>query len=462
MKHIKTAITLAMLAGAIAPAFAEVSDEQVQALEARIAQLEADAANSPAPDAMAAKHPIKINGFMSAGFGQAAIEGFSYEGLGQDWSNRADSMIGLQFDARVNEKTHAVVQLNARGSDSAVHGNEDFGVGVEWAYISYRPTDQDEFRVGRVRLPFFMISEYLDVGYAYPWARPPAEVYQALSSLSAFEGVAWQHQLITRSEFELDAQLMWGSGRFPALGGTLTGSDMMSLGLRSELGSWSFSATWAKAMEMDLEHPLFDGLAMVGVIQEPSESGSFGGLGVQYDNGKWLLMAEATQIKVPGFSPDTENAYVTAGYRFGKVMPHLTWATTSVTDKDERPSAPQLPMMCPPADPNPNASVCLAIIPNMLSAPPPATLGVPFPADTLALMFNNEQDSITLGVRYDFLPNAALKVDWTRVIDTHNTFGAFVPAGGNFFYDFSAAPGTPAAKPGDDVDIFRIVVDVVF
>lgn len=142
----RTLISLAVMASALgAPmAQAEVSSEQLQALEARIAQLEAGEKEAAAPATDAAAGKFKFNGFMSAGFGRADIDDFSYVGLDEDVSHTADSIVGLQVEGKVNDEMNAVLQLVARG-------DENFEASAEWAYIGWRPTEADEFRAGRLR-----------------------------------------------------------------------------------------------------------------------------------------------------------------------------------------------------------------------------------------------------------------------------------------------------------------------
>lgn len=444
----RTMISLAVMASALgAPmAQAEVSSEQLQALEARIAQLEAESKEVAAPAADAAADKFQFNGFMSAGFGRADIDDFSYAGLDEDVSHTADSIVGLQVEGKVNEEMNAVLQLVARG-------NENFEASAEWAYIGWRPTEADEFRAGRLRTSFYMMSEYLEVGYAYPWITPPTEVYSP-SFPSSYDGLAWTHKF-NFGDWEHDFRVNWGSTA--AADDSSIPVDVRNawgVGLGSSVGDWQFGLNVSGA-ELNASNPLFDTLVALGAIDPIDDSDIlYQAIGLQYDNGKLLALVEGTVVETDGVVADTESVYATLGYRFGKVMPHVTYATARSTDDEERPDVPGLAAVCPGADPNPNASLCLAIIPNTFSPPPPATMGIAFPADTLSRLLESDQTSVTLGVRYDFLANAAVKFDWTRVLDTHGTFGQFVHTQSNLL------PTTTLAD--DEVDIFRVAVDVVF
>jgi hypothetical protein len=81
-----------------------------------------------------------------------------------------DSSIGIQISHDISPKITATGQLVAKGED-------DFETEAAWAYLTYRFSDSARFRMGRFRAPFFMYSDFLNVGYAQHWIRAPEEVY---------------------------------------------------------------------------------------------------------------------------------------------------------------------------------------------------------------------------------------------------------------------------------------------
>lgn len=423
-------LVLTLLAAA-SPAMAVdgegAADPRLAALEARIAQLEGDHAKLPATDGFAAK--LKIDGFLSAGFGIMEDDDFAYDGISETGSHDADGVMGLQVEGRVNDTTRGVVQLVGRSEQG------DFDVTAEWAYVGLKFTDRSELRVGQQRFPFFLMSEYIEVGYAYPWAKPPVEVYLP-GMPSSYNGVSW-HQDLEAGDWTHTLAGYWGGDEFTSAGGTFTLENSVGLVWAGTAGNWQLGATLSRG-ESTFAGGLFDTLAAVGVVAPLDDAlGEYGGLSIQYDNGKLLVMGEATRIRVDGYFTDSAQEYLTLGYRFGKVMPIVTWASSRVTDHDERPSSALLPALCTGP-----GTLCLD-----------AAGTVPLPPDTLDRLLESAQDSVTVGARVDFARNAALKVDWTHVLDTHGTFGNFARNDGNRFY---------GALPGDDLDTFRVVVDVVF
>ncbi len=455
MKHIKTAIALAMLAGAAAPAFAEITDEQVQALEARIAQLEAQQKDDPVfpsgASISSAPERLKINGFMSAGATYLDDDTVIYDSgsLSENLDWRNQSRAGLQFDMNINDKVNALTQLIARGS-------EGFAPEIELAYIGYQPTAVDELRMGRQRLPLFMLSEYLDVGYAHPWVKPPLETY-GTDFPSKYEGVSWIHR-VNSASWSHEFQAFGGDMQFSFPGMDANIDDLMGVSWLGTYKDWTFRVgyTGSNRTRATIDDPAVAAfVAAAGGEMNDSEV-SFAGLGVQYDNGALLVMTEFTSLVADGFYPDTDSGYLTVGWRAGKFLPTLTVAEVKVTDKSDR----TIPgsALCPATDPDPLTSLCLAIVPN--GAPPPTTFGIPFPDNTLNKLLDAEQQTVTLGMRYDFLPNASVKFDVSAVIDTGDGWGNATPLDANG--NGSSIDEQLFGKPDTPFHAYRLAVDVVF
>jgi len=176
---------------------------------------------------------------------------------------------------------------------------------------------------------------------------------------------------------------------------------------------------------------------------------------------------------IPGYSDVEGNAwYVTLGYRMGKFLPHITYATADM-DTNQAPalqvimtdllaqnpalaaylqSNPAL-MQAFMSDPvtalqsldtsNPAVQQLLASIdPNALamlvSAPDLANMLLP-PAPLFY-----KQDSVTVGVRYDILPKTALKLEYQEIKPKEESWGLF------------------ATDPGDKVHLTSFVIDITF
>jgi len=113
---------------------------------------------------------INMNGFATVGTGLVLTEGKSYGGYDEKLRFDSGSNVGLQFSSDMGDGLNATAQFIARGSDN-------WSVEAEWAYISYEVTDSIKVIAGKQRSPFYMYSDYVDVGYAYHWVTPPDGVY---------------------------------------------------------------------------------------------------------------------------------------------------------------------------------------------------------------------------------------------------------------------------------------------
>ncbi len=181
--------TLALLLGLGSGAASALTDKEV---ESRLERLEKKVNNV---DSRASKElnrtneqinkylaRLKINGFLSAGVSTSDEDNAltSAGGLRDSENHTSNAIAGLQFDFTINDKTNAVVQLTASGIGHKGAQDPAGTVAAEWAYLSYKLTDDLTLRAGRLRMPFYMASEYLEVGYAYPWVSPPGAVYGLL------------------------------------------------------------------------------------------------------------------------------------------------------------------------------------------------------------------------------------------------------------------------------------------
>lgn len=133
---------------------------------------------------------MRVNGFFSTSVATSDSDAqlTVVNNLTNSENYTASMVAGLQFDFQANEKTNIVIQMTATGEGHKAINDESANLLAEWAYVSYQFTDNLQARVGRLRLPFYRASEYLEVGYAYPWISPPMSVY-GLLPLDSYNGV---------------------------------------------------------------------------------------------------------------------------------------------------------------------------------------------------------------------------------------------------------------------------------
>ena len=149
-------------------------------------------------------------------------------------------------------------------------------------------------------------------------------------------------------------------------------------------------------------------------------------LGASYDPGPWLAMAEFVDFKGDSVLPDSRSWYVMAGVRLGTFTPYVVHAST-------------------------RADVQYAAAIDTSGAPPLAAGGAALSGGVRAVQESQDadQDTTSVGVRWDFMKNVAAKVQFDRVSLKNSSAGRF-----------HAIPGV--AFTNRTVNLVSVAVDFVF
>jgi len=254
-----------------------------------------------------------------------------YFGLADDTArfDTEDNDIGLQFSAAASEKVDMTVVLHAQG------GADNYDIDTQWAYASYHFNDELELRMGKYKGPFYMISDYKDVGYAYPWVRPPLEVYSTnpIEALSGLDMIWQKYVGDLRFLFEIYA----GNGTHGArilpqvadgMGPPVTAGDPVSFETPNSRGinasiSGNIGSFRLGYYETDVNASAF------GLNEAP---GSFGSVGFTIDwnevvaYSEYIVRDTDDSATMQSAFPDQEAYYLTLGYRIDRFLPYLTYA----------------------------------------------------------------------------------------------------------------------------------------
>lgn len=131
---------------------------------------------------------VEIKGFMSF-VGSASDSKFPYAGsISKKPSLLQDSNVGINFSKALNSKWDVALQF------VTLMEPLDGGFTTDWAFISYYPVQGWSFRVGTLKIPFWILSEYSHVGKEIPWVRPPIEVYSQIP-VESVNGLATEYQI---------------------------------------------------------------------------------------------------------------------------------------------------------------------------------------------------------------------------------------------------------------------------
>jgi hypothetical protein len=134
------------------------------------------------------KFDVKFNGFFSAVGGRIFNSGlvqplgatsFTTPAYIADWNNAGvySRTFSLNPESRLGLQSDIVFTPDLSITGQAVVRGASLGPNIQWLYGTYKFNDHFKFQVGRKRIPFYFYSEFQDVGIAYPWITPPAELY---------------------------------------------------------------------------------------------------------------------------------------------------------------------------------------------------------------------------------------------------------------------------------------------
>lgn len=110
----------------------------------------------------------------------------------QSWIN-PETRFGVQASVTLNESTRATAQVVSRGT-------QNYSPAVEWLFVTHEVASNFNVQAGKLRVPVYLYSDKIDVGFAYPWLRVPSDAY-SLDAVS-FSGGKLNYDL-TNGEFSL-------------------------------------------------------------------------------------------------------------------------------------------------------------------------------------------------------------------------------------------------------------------
>ncbi len=377
----------------------------------------AQAAPPLAPDAVS---PLRLSGFATLGVVDSRMGApwvFRRDSLqppGPDGGlrTRVDSRLGLQANLTLSPQLEAITQIVLKPQAEAAPAAQR----LEWALLAWRPAPDWTLRAGRVSNDMRLLSEYTNVGFAYPWVRPSTELYGA-QSLTSVDGVDmqkawWQGSTHWRvklqlGQIDLDAPAT-ALGRV-----TVRGRDMVAATVQRERDGLLLKASLSQARitfgtDTDLR-PMFDLLeavrrapiasvsaeaaALRGRMVEDAFTSRSLALGLQYSRGPWLSHAELAWTRVEQTDEADLSAHASLGYRIGAVT---VFGAAGIVSPRRGPA--QAPVHWA-------ATLAPLVGPEQATAAQAAGTAAAGVVNAL----RNEQRSLSLGLRWDVHPQVALK-----------------------------------------------------
>ena len=350
-------------------------------------------------------------------------------GYSDDWSAEVDSRLGLQATLRMTPQLSSVVQVI---SEKRYDGS--FSPDIEWANVQYDLTPNLRLRIGRMVQSTFMASEHRKVNYATPWIRPPHEVYRLIPATN-FDGVDIRYQYQSGSTSN-ELQLNFGGGGVESRTGRIDASDSWGFSHRTYWGDTTLFASYGELKISANEltkffdvYPLFGppGEALARRYEIDGKRSRVLSLGASYDPGSWFVTGEWARSSSPSLLGDSQGAYMTFGYRIAEWTPYVGVARAKVTSNTSEPGL------------------------NAALYPPPAAQSAQLLNGTLNQLLSSgmQQESITVGARWDFKPGLALMAQYDH-IDLHSgSSGVLINQ-------------QPEYTPGGRINVFSLALDFVF
>jgi len=346
-----------------------------------------------------------------SGFGTAALTATDTDeaefirpnqasGAGKDARTGVDSNFGIQATMKMNDTVSFTAQGLVRRQERG-----HYGADLAWAFAKFKANDKWSFRLGRIGMPVYMISDFRNVGYANTMLRPPAEVYRQVTA-DSFDGADVVYQ-DTFGDTTITAQ--FGVGR--STNATPNNVDVVfkpvtALHIIAENGPNTFRFGRADAKFSVENNTALNGLLatlrQVGLTQVAVDlgvtdvRGSFTSLGYTLDYKNFLVQSEYAVRRTESRTVmDTTSYYVMLGYRIGKFTPYYYYG--NIKQDSDRTYA-GLPTTGPLA---------------------------PLTGAVNAIVKAGLQSNNAVGVRWDFAKSAALKVQVDR-ISPKDGAGAFI------------------------------------
>lgn len=188
---------------------------------------------------------VKFSGFVNL-VGQAVDRG---DGTEYDFNDL--TKVGVQADIKVNDRVSATFQaVNRQNEWTVSSGDADRETTMEYGFVAYKATDALTLRAGRLRSPFFLLSEYVEVGSVIPWNKAPTAVYYQLPN-NAHDGI----DLLYSGEFgetSYTTQLFYGNSGAgvhlkAGFGSVVNMKNMFGGNLTLTHGDWTARMSYGEA-----------------------------------------------------------------------------------------------------------------------------------------------------------------------------------------------------------------------
>jgi hypothetical protein len=309
----------------------------------------------------------------------------------------ADTSLSVQATINPNGAVQGVLQLLSKQDIHASQRPQ-----VEWAYGSWQATNELNLKLGRVVAPIFMLSDTRNVAYAQTMVRPFTSVY-ALNPITSLDGANFLWEANTGG-FKYNIEGMVGQTEVALPSGTFKVPQLYGLATKWSRGDWSVRGGLSH-LNVDVELiPSAQARLNAAININTSIPGSCPNcqavltsrtgltgqtlniftLGGQWEHADYTVVAEFAERKGSSLiAPSYQSYYIMGAKRFNAWTPFVAWGRARNTEAALGLQNPQ----------NQSAIADLD--------------------DARAFGRPNRTEQV-LGLRWDFMPKAALKAQWNQ------------------------------------------------
>lgn len=335
-------------------------------------------------------HGFALTGFGTVGLARSSSDTAEYvrdlsqpRGLTKNWSGKIDSVLGVQANLSLGKQTEGVVQVLSR-----YRYDGSFGPEISWAFLRHDFAPELQVRAGRLGTEFYMLADSRLVGYSNLTVRPPPDFFVPLI-FTNFDGVDATANAPLWGGL-VRAKIFFGhSPEISAFSDPVTwnvkGSRLMGGHIDYFSGPWQFRVGRTNVRFSSAELPLnaliaplpIDITTLVPELSTIHKTAKFDSLGAVYDQGPAQVQAMIGHIDHEAKSYESSwAAFILGAYRMGEWTPYIGYSTVKST-------------------------------PQTITTPIPAGLA-PLVSNLLSVP-HMDQHTVTVGTRWDFYRNLALK-----------------------------------------------------
>ncbi|WP_144395339.1 hypothetical protein [Pleionea sediminis] len=316
---------------------------------------------------------------------------------------KANSVLGIQFDYQLNSEWDLSYQAVYRGQHDLTLDSAS-----NLAFIRYKPSANWTVRTGRIGFDLFQLTEYRDIGFAYPWAKTPSEVYGIIGtrSLDGFDA-SFTHPI---GETTFNLKFSAGKSDTVTVGyetqevETITLNDIYNITLGLETFDWYIKAKHTE-VEFDNNIELLDQLigalnTIPSIVWPDAEtlangiglegtSAKYSSLSASYTFGNFVASGELSKISGKSLLVrDLNNGYISTSYLLNDHTLYMTFGKTSADEYQ--------------------------LGTNVIITLPPDLQPLAFGVNTALSFLSSNQRSYSVGWRWNFDEQMAFKLQWER------------------------------------------------